>query len=102
MVVRETDRHHETRLDFAILHNGFHDTTAEAKDGNFRLVDDRGEMCATNATLVRDGERAAFHFLEGNFSRAGLLGEFLNVLRKLDEIFLVHVADDGNEESLLG
>ena len=102
MIVGHGDGHHQARFDFSFTHDGLHHAAAEAENRHFGAVDDGREMRAADGALVRNGEGAAAHVVEANLPVARLGGEFHHVLRELQEVFLVHVADDRHEQARFG
>ena len=99
MVIRQSQRRHHADFHLAITGDGLHRAPAQAEDRNFRLVDDGREMRPANRALIRDRERAALHFVGGDFAVTGFLGELFEFLRQIEHALLVHVADDRNDQA---
>ena len=87
MIVGEAERQDRSDGDLSIDRDRFGLPLADAQDRDLGRVDDRRKMAAADAALVRNRERAALQLLEGNLALAGLLGERVQLLRKLKKIF---------------
>src|SRR6185312_2100173 len=68
---------------FALNGDRFCFALADSQDGDLWRVDDRGEMTAADAALIRDREGAALQFLDGNLALPRFLCENMKLFRKL-------------------
>src|SRR5437879_9569682 len=57
VVVRQAEGQHHAGFDGVVPDHRFKRALAQAENGDFGFVDDGREMRATNAALIRDGER---------------------------------------------
>src|SRR5690348_3928653 len=78
----------------------FHAETRDAKYGNFGIVDDGRKSRPADAAQIRNREDPAGHFLEAKLFLPRSLGKLARLFRKLRDAFLIHVADDGNNQAI--
>jgi hypothetical protein len=69
-------------------------------DRDFRRVDDRREIGATDPAQARYGECAALHLIGLELAVARKLGEITHLLGDLDHALLVGIANDRHHEAL--
>ena len=101
MIIAQGDGRHQTRHDLTVAHDRLHRTAAKAEDGDFGQVHDGREMCATDGSLIGDGERAALHLVGRNLPVAGFRSELFEFLCEVEHGLFVHIADDRNHQTLV-
>ena len=86
----------------AVRVGGFDAAARHAEDGHLRRVEDGREPSAPDTAQVGDGKGAALHFLQAGLAGAGALGELGQFHGQGDDVFGVHVADDGHQQAAVG
>src|SRR5258708_167564 len=102
MIIGERERQDQPRLELSADPFRFHARTREAENGNLGMVHDWRKGCASDAAEIRNGESAAFHVSQSYFLVARFLRELRQLDGKLDDIFLVYVANDGDQKAAIG
>ena len=87
----------EAGFDAPLAHAGFFSGASESQYGNFGVIDDGGKFAHAQAAQVGDGECAALQFVEANFVGACTLADVAEFEGQFQDVFAIHVFDDGNE-----
>src|SRR5580700_608489 len=104
MVVADAEMHHGADGDGVVAvfvgdDDGLLDDSADAHDGDLRLVDDRHAELGSKDAWVGDGEGATLHFVGLELLGAGALAEVADGALQSDEAALLGVLDHGNDQS---
>src|SRR5262249_52757453 len=81
MIVGQSERQDRPRLDLSIFDRSLQGRASDAEDRDLRLVDDRREVSAADAALVRDREAPALELVERDLALARALDQRVQLLR---------------------
>src|SRR5580658_6069686 len=66
------------------------------------MIHNGRESSAADSSKISDGESAALHLVRSDLLIARFLRELRHLRCQLDDVFLVHVADDRYQQSAIG
>src|ERR1041385_4777971 len=101
VIVGQSERQDRTPPDLSIFDRRLQGRAADAEDRDLRLVDDRREVAAADAALVRDRKASALELIERDLALARALDELVQLLREIGQALFVDVAEHRDDKSRL-
>ena len=98
VVVRERKRQHQSFVNFSVNDFQLGPAARHAQDADFRVVDDRRERCAADATEVGDREAGTLHFAKLDSAITSPHRDVGQTRRDFRNALLIAVPNDRNEQ----